>query len=51
MLKTWKEYILNSFIKITDANGKIRRLSDGPIEGINNSIEKIHKNANRYANF
>lgn len=38
MLKTWKEYILNSFIRITDANGKIRRLSDGPIEGINNSI-------------
>ena len=40
MLKTWKEYILNSFIKITDANGKIRRLSDGPTEGINNSIWK-----------
>lgn len=37
-LKTWKEYILNSFIRITDANGKIRRLLDGPIEGINNSI-------------
>ena len=30
MLKTWKEYILNSFIRITDDNGKSRRLSDGP---------------------
>ena len=38
MLKAWKEYILNSFIRITNANGKIRRLLDGPIEGINNSI-------------
>ena len=40
MLKAWKEYILNSFIRITNANGKIRRLLDGPIEGINNSIWK-----------
>ena len=30
MLKTWKEYILNSFIRITDDNGKSRRLSDEP---------------------
>lgn len=41
MLKTWKEYLLNSFIRIIYDNGKNRRLLDGPIEGINNSIRKI----------
>lgn len=42
-LSTWKEYILNSFIAIKDClddNGNPRRLSNGPIEGINSIIEK-----------
>lgn len=51
-ISTWKEYILNSFITIYDHNKKkYRRLSDGPIEGLNNSIEKIHKNGNGYTSF
>ena len=53
-LSTWKEYILNSFITIKDClddNGKPRRLSNGPIEGINSIIEKINSNGNGYSNF
>ena len=53
-LSTWKEYILNSFITIKDClddNGKARRLSNGPIEGINSMIEKINVNGNGYTNF
>ena len=48
----WKEYILNSFIKIEsiDCSSK-RRLSNGPIEGINSIIEKINVNGNGYTNF
>ena len=53
-LSTWQEYILNSFITIDDAvdsNGKVRRLSNGPIEGINSQIQKINLNGNGYTNF
>ena len=53
-LFTWKEYILNSFITIKDClddNGNPRRLSNGPIEGINSIIEKININGNGYSNF
>ncbi len=53
-LSTWKEYILNSFITIKDCfdeDGKPRRLSNGPIEGINSMIEKININGNGYSNF
>lgn len=53
-LSTWKEYILNSFITINDCldeNDKPRRLSNGPIEGINSIIEKINMNGNGYSNF
>lgn len=48
----WKEYILNSFILVDSENGTHkRRLSNGPIEGINSQIEKIIVNGNGYTNF
>lgn len=48
----WKEYILNSFIKVESIDGTTqRRLSNGPIEGINSIIEKINVNGNGYTNF
>lgn len=53
-LSTWQEYIINSFITIDDAlddKGKPRRLSNGPIEGINSQIQKINTNGNGYTNF
>ena len=51
-LSTWKEYILNSFIRIYDPNKKkYRRLSEGPIEGLNSQIQKIHMNSNGFTNF
>ena len=51
-ISTWKEYILNSFIRIYDPyKKKYRRLSDGPIEGLNNQIQKIHINSNGFSNF
>lgn len=53
-LSTWREYILNSFITINDVldnNNKPRRLSNGPIEGINSIIEKINVNGNGYSNY
>lgn len=51
-LYNWKEYILNSFTYINDyRKNKKRRLSDGPIEGINNNLEKIHVNGNGFNQF
>ena len=48
----WKEYILNSFITVESLEGdKLRRLSNGPIEGINSKLEKINVNGNGYTNF
>lgn len=48
----WKEYILNSFIKVDSINATTkRRLSNGPIEGINSIVEKINVNGNGYTNF
>ncbi|MGD9605485.1 MAG: transposase [Bacilli bacterium] len=59
-LSTWKEYIINSFITISDAlskpsskgeEPKPRRLSSGAIEGLNATLEKINVNGNGYSNF
>ena len=59
-LSTWKEYIINSFITIPDAlskpkskdeEPKPRRLSSGPIEGLNATLEIINVNGNEYSNF
>ena len=54
-LSTRKEYIINSFIRINDCLSKKdnspRRLSNGPIEGINSRIEKININGNGFTNF
>ena len=51
-ISNWKEYILNSFTYIHDQKrNKKRRLSDGPIEGINNCLEKIHINGNGFNQF
>ena len=51
-ISTWKEYILNSFIIIFDeTRNKYRRLSDGPIEGLNAQTEKININSNGFKNF
>ncbi len=53
-LSTWREYIINSFITIPDAldkDDKPRRLSNGPIEGLNSIIDKINLNGNGYTNF
>ena len=40
-LNTWKDSIKNSFIRIDG-----RRISNGPIESINNKIKTIIKNSN-----
>lgn len=51
-LSTWKEYILNSFIRVYDpSKKKYRRLSEGPIEGLNSQIQKIHMNSTGFKNF
>lgn len=56
-LENWKEYILNSFILVENTlvtsknKSNKRRLSNGPIEGINSIIEKINLNGNGYTNF
>ena len=51
-LSHWKEYILNSFILVdSEDETHKRRLSNGPIEGINSQIEKIIVNGNGYTNF
>ena len=55
-LSTWKEYIINSFIEIKESSEnteypKLRRLSNGPIEGINSILEKINVNGNGFSNF
>lgn len=46
-LVNWGPYIINSFITLLDG----RRLSNGPCEGINSTIEKINLNGNGYWNF
>ena len=46
MLQTWKEFILRSFTVINE-----RRLSNGPIEGLNSQLKKLMKVANGWANF
>ena len=46
LLLRWKPYIKNSFLRV---NG--RRLSNGPIEGINSRIKTIIKSANGFKNF
>ena len=44
--KKWKKEIKNSFIKVNH-----RRLSNGPIEGVNNRIKTVIKSANGIKNF
>lgn len=46
MIRKWKEYIKNSFIRIEK-----RRLSNGPMEGVNSRIKTIMKVANGYRVF
>ncbi len=50
MLLNWKDEIINSFT-IIDPNGNNRRLSNGPIEGINGIIEQIKINGKGYTNY
>ena len=50
MLLNWKDEIINSFT-IIDSNGNNRRLSNGPIEGINGIIEQIKINGKGYTNY
>ena len=46
LLKRWKKYIKNSFIRV---QGK--RLSNGPMEGINSRIKTMLKSANGIKKF
>ncbi|HOI47459.1 MAG TPA: transposase [Bacilli bacterium] len=46
ILYRWKPYIKNSFLRVNH-----RRLSNGPIEGVNSRIKTIMKSANGYTNF
>lgn len=46
MLETWEEYILNSFTYIED-----RRVSNGPLEGLNSQLKKLMRIANGWQNF
>lgn len=50
MLLNWKDEIINSFT-IIDSNDNNRRLSNGPIEGINGIIEQIKINGKGYTNY
>lgn len=50
-LSNWKEYIINSFITIDVGDNRKRRLSNGPIEGINAQIQTIKSNGHGYLNF
>lgn len=51
----WKEYILNSFITVESEDSEdkkiMRRLSNGPAEGINAKLEIINTNGFGYTNF
>ena len=60
MLLNWKDEIINSFITIDecltipkkkDEIPTPRRLSNGPIEGINSIIEQVKINGKGYTNF
>ena len=46
MFDNWKQEIINSFIRFGD-----KRLSNGPIEGMNNHIKEIKRIAFGYRNF
>ena len=46
LLNKWRVHIKNSFIRVNN-----RRLSNGPMEGINSRIKTIMKAANGYKNF
>ncbi len=46
LLIHWKENIKNSFIRINN-----KRLSNGPIEGINSKVKTMMKEANGFINF
>ena len=47
LIKRWKPYIKNSFIRV---NNK-KRLSNGPMEGINSRIKAILKSSNGIKKF
>lgn len=46
MLRNWKDEICNSFLTYRG-----RRISNGPIEGMNSRIKLLKRNANGYRNF
>lgn len=46
LISRWQENIKNSFIRVEG-----RRLSNGPIEGVNSRIKTIMRNANGYKSF
>ncbi len=46
LLLHWRQEIKNSFIVIDN-----RRLSNGPMEGVNSRLKCLIKNANGYSNF
>lgn len=46
LIKRWKPYIKNSFIKVNN-----KRLSNGPMEGINSRIKTMLKSANGIKKF
>lgn len=46
LIKRWRKYIKNSFIRVNN-----KRLSNGPMEGINSRIKTILKSANGIKKF
>lgn len=46
MLRNWKDEICNSFLTYRG-----RRISNGPIEGMNSRIKLLKRNANGYRKF
>lgn len=46
MLQTWKDLIIQSFTYIGE-----RRISNGPLEGLNSQLKKLMRVANGWANF
>lgn len=46
MLQTWKDYIIKSFNYLDE-----RRMSNGPIEGLNSQLKKLMRVANGWKNF
>lgn len=51
LLEKHKQEIINSFIYITDEDGKQRRLSNGPMEGYNRTPKDFKRNSRGLDNF